>query len=120
MREILATIAIKNSGSCDIEERVETPSFIFKDSCSRGVKSMRGLCPVSALLFVHDEKTAPCSLLKTSIVAEMMARAIGRRGVRKWQAFMRAYERTYKQGRTQIYTHGRSEPSVLREITRPH
>ena len=58
------------------EEWVETPTFIFKDSCSRGVgiKSMQGLYLFSSLLFVHAEKTPLCSLLHTSIVAEIIFR----------------------------------------------
>lgn len=61
------------------EEWVETASFIFKDSCSRGVgvKSMQGLYLVSSLLFVHVEKTAVRSPPQTSM--EIMFRGIEHR-----------------------------------------
>lgn len=119
MWEILATIAIKNSGSRDIEERVETPSFIFKDSCSRGVKSMRGLYPVSSLLFCSRRKDG--SVLAAGDLNRGRNDGEGNwtQRVRKWRAFTHEYERKYKQGRTQMYTHRCGEPSVLREMTRP-
>jgi len=46
-------------GPCS-EEWAETLSFIFKDSCCRGVgvKSMQRLYSVSSLLFVNAEKKA--------------------------------------------------------------
>lgn len=63
---------------------------------------MRGLYLVSSSLFAHAEKMALCSLLKTSIVAEMMFGAIERKGVTKWQLI---HTQIQAKIHTHFYTH---------------
>lgn len=104
------------------EEWVETPSFIFKDSCSRGdgIKSMQGLYLVSSLLFVHAEKTALCSLLQASIAAEMMFRRTEHR-IDKMAGIHTQIGMGGPRMQAKTHTVARTpQPSVLREITRPY
>ena len=98
------------------EDWVGTPSFIFKDSCSRGVgiKSMQGLYLVSSWLFCSCRKKDASVI---AVAAEIVFKENWTQGGQNGRPFIHKCRQGYTHKHTLPHM---QQPSVLCEITRPY